>query len=370
LKWLADARGRGAARRQLLLISDGRTSETDAGRLRELARTSDVAISAVAIGSNADAPLLRDLAATTGGRAFFPDDVRELPLIVAREAARSLSGTVVRESFVPSAATHALLRGVDTRSIPALGGYVVSAARRGAVSVLASHLDDPVLCAWQAGLGRAAVITADLNARGSVPFVRWREWPELWTHVVRWAARRTDDPSLIVAIADKAGRPSVVIAASDPALPLPEIASAVVRGPDGASRDVALTRTEPGRFEAPLDHAATGTYIVSAQVTGSDGSERRIVRGASWNADRERASGTPDVALLERIAAVSGGRILGPDDTPFAMSRPSRRLDLSAWLAIAALLIFVLELVAPRVAFRFAFDHLRRTSSAHAAHRG
>ena len=44
-----------------------------------LARAGGVELSVVAIGSNANRPLLEELARATGGRAYFPDNLRDLP---------------------------------------------------------------------------------------------------------------------------------------------------------------------------------------------------------------------------------------------------------------------------------------------------
>jgi len=117
----------------------------------------------VAIGANADRELLGQLAQSTGGRAYFPADVAELPLLVSREAARSRSGMVVEERFTLRGAPHPILGGIDRGALPQLGGYVVSAAKPTATSILTSHLDDPILAVWRAGLGRVAVFTGDLS---------------------------------------------------------------------------------------------------------------------------------------------------------------------------------------------------------------
>ena len=79
------------ARRHLVLISDGTTSDDDANRALGLARAGGVQISAVAVGSNPNRTLLDALARATGGRAYFPDRLGDLPRVVAREAARLMS---------------------------------------------------------------------------------------------------------------------------------------------------------------------------------------------------------------------------------------------------------------------------------------
>ena len=91
LKWLRDA-PQSSSRPKILLVSDGRTSPADAERARAAIATGGVELSVVAIGSNADHTLLQQLADSTGGKAYFPSDLADLPRIVGREAARSSGG--------------------------------------------------------------------------------------------------------------------------------------------------------------------------------------------------------------------------------------------------------------------------------------
>ena len=195
-EWLGRA---AVSRRYVLLISDGRTAPADAERLRDAARAGGIELSVIAIGADADRPLLERLAQGTGGRAYFPDDIRDLPILAAREAARAAGGGVVQEHFALRAAAHPITTGLDRGSMPDMGGYVVSVAKPGAEPILMSHLDDPVLAGWRSGLGRVAVYTAGLNAPWSASLRAWSGFRPLWLQTAAMAqsanrARRiTDD---------------------------------------------------------------------------------------------------------------------------------------------------------------------------------
>src|SRR2546421_575806 len=80
---------------------------------------------------------------------------------------------------------------------------VRTAAKPPATNILSSHLDDPILSAWRAGLGRAAVFTADLGSPWSASLRGWQDFARLWTQSVRWISRRSDDPALVVAITEE-----------------------------------------------------------------------------------------------------------------------------------------------------------------------
>jgi hypothetical protein len=123
VRWLNDAGVRATfSKRQILLMSDGQTSPDDEQQLRAAIGATGVEVSTVAIGSAANRGLLQQLANSTGGRAYFPSDLAELPKIVAREAARSRSGWSRSRSWCE--APHPITAGIDPRPSEAVG-YVV-----------------------------------------------------------------------------------------------------------------------------------------------------------------------------------------------------------------------------------------------------
>ena len=261
VQWLNDVTARATiSKRQILLISDGQTSADDEQQLRAAVAAAGVEVSTVAVGGAANRVLLQQLASSTGGRAYFPSDLAELPTIVAREAARSRSGQVVEEPFVLRSTPHPVTAGIERASLPRLSGYVVGAAKPSAVSVLTSHLDDPILCAWQFGLGRVAVFTAGLESSWSAPLRAWPGFARLWTQTARWMSRTLDDRELRLAFAREGTTLSLVVeAAREDGRPL-ELTDirATLRSPDEKTSQVRFEALAPGRYVANVDATAAG----------------------------------------------------------------------------------------------------------------
>lgn len=345
LAWLEA--GRPGARRQVLLLSDGRTSDEDARRLRALARARRAEVSVVALGDTANRGLLEELAASSGGRAYFPTGLRELPRAVAREASRAAGGGVVEESFHPVGRPHQALGGIDLTGLPILGGYAVGAAKPGADAPVVSHLGDPVLASWDAGVGRVAVFTAGLGSTWGRTWRSWRDGPQLWTQVVRWLSRREEAEGLDVSLADTARGPRLaVLAVDDDGAPRNVRAvTAMVHGPGGTVTPLALRLEAPGRFESPVAVSDSGAYTVATTVRLDDGREQRISRAVYWSADREHRAPGVDTARLAGLAAATGGRVLTDASNPFEGDRPHGWRDVSGWCVWAALLVFLVELV-------------------------
>jgi hypothetical protein len=241
-----------------------------------------------------------------------------------------------------------VLSGIDPISLPSLGGYVVSSAKPAATAILSSHLDDPVLAAWRAGLGRVAVFTAGLTSPWSASLRSWKDESRLWSQTVRWLSRDDSDRTIQLAIRDGNRGPRIEVDAESiggTSLDL-EDATAVVATPAGVNEPITLEPTAPGHYEAAIPATETGPYVVA--VTARERLshiEHRVVRPLYWAADRESVATGVDLPWLSRLAAASGGRVLNEEENPFSAPRPSWHRDIAREAAAIALGIFVLDLV-------------------------
>lgn len=335
-------------RRHVLLVSDGRTSAADAARVREIVEAGGFQLSVVALGTDADRQLLQSLAQLSGGRAYFPGDVRELPALVARETARVAGGTLVEAPFQPVGRAHPILTGLPA-PWPSLGGYVVSAVKASAESPLVSPLEDPILATWRVGLGRVAVYTAELNGSWSARLRQWEGLRGLLTGIVRWTSRSAHHGVLYASLEEGSDGIRLLVEAGNEQGPLNELqCHAEVRAPGGETATIVLHATAPGRYEAQLPAVEPGAYVVAVAASSRDGRfDARIVRGVYWSADAEYRDPTPHLALLTRVANITGGRMLEPGDGVFDGPRAPAYLDTWPWLALTALTLFVIEILLP-----------------------
>jgi Mg-chelatase subunit ChlD len=335
-----------AATRHIVLISDGRSSASDAARALSSVRGGNIEVSVVAIGGDVDRQFLQTLATVTGGRVYFPDDSSRLPEIVAREAASVLGGWKVRERFTVRAGSHPVLAGIDRSALPGLDRYLLSVPRATSQLILTSHRGDPILAAWRFGLGRVAVFTADM----SEDFRRWAGFSVLWRQTTRWIGRGRDRDGLSAAVewrgddARLVVEPPVVEGRYETSLQ----GQAMFRRPGGETGAAPLGQTAPGRYEAVFDTPQMGTYLAAIDLGDESGVSRyRAIRGF-YRASPASAPDSVARARLARIAEAGGGRVLGAGDSPFAGARPPAYRDLSTILATAALFLFVLDIALRR----------------------
>ena len=353
-EWLAAPDVRTLARRHILLISDGRTSARDEAALRAVVADGQFELSVIALGDEGARGGLGTLAETTGGRAYSLDDVRNLPALVARETARVAGGRVVEESFRPLLTLHPLAQQVSGISLPAIGGYVVSAPKAGTELVLTSHREDPVLATGRHGLGKVAIYTSDLHSDWSRQFRASPASAALLAATMRWLARSATDQAFYVRFRDGGDRVHVTVDVTDAQGDFASLleAQSSVRGPSGAIERLVLHESLPGRYEGAIKVGDVGAYVVTLAARSVNGAfHGEVLRGFYWSADIERRATGVDDVLLSSLAEVTGGRQLAGDDEPFT-NRPPAYRDARPWLLGAAFFVFLGELLLPALARR------------------
>ena len=331
--------------RRVLLVSDGRTTPADGDAARAAVSGQGIEVSVVAIGSDADRIWLSGLTRATGGRAYFPETLRELPRDVAREAARGAGGREVDERFRVRAGSHPLA----PTSPPELGGYVAGQLRPGATAAWKSTTEDPVLAAWPFGLGRVAVFASDLRGPWSAPLASWTEGLTFWQRTVAWLARAGDASAVDAQLDTSAIGTRLIVdtgVANDDDT-LPSIFATIV-APSGSTRSVPLHAVSASRAETALPLTDTGDYRATIVVADPrTGRETRFMRGWFWSGDREAQARGLNPSVLQHIADASGGTVrpagVAPARGSGVFDEPRQRTPRSvavALLLLAAGLLF------------------------------
>lgn len=304
--------------RHAVLLTDGRsfTADTTAyDRLVQAARDQGLTLSTIAIGDDADTVLLEQLAKQGGGRYHFAADPQELPRLTLLETEIAREDPRIEGAFQPQpAGAHPIVRGFVPRTLPELNGYVAVTAKPEAETVLRSPDQDPIVTAWQYGLGRAVAWTSDSGEEWGQA---WQQWPEsglFWTQMLSYTFPDPSQGPLTLRIDQAAGDQGasariVAEARDDDGAPL-DLADvgARVRGPDGSETTLRLKQVAPGRYEAPLSAADNGAYSVGVALRKD---EQQLEASTGWAKSYSAEFALqPDRALLERVATISGGRML------------------------------------------------------------
>jgi Mg-chelatase subunit ChlD len=340
--------------KHIILLTDG-ISASGGPYLDLMAamRAEGITLSAVAVGAGADAGMLQALAELGRGRFYATADAASIPSIFTKETVMATRAYAVNEEFYPRvAAASELVQGLG--EVPPLEGYVTVSPKDLARTVLVSHRGDPVLAAWQYGLGRAVAWTPDAGGRWSAPWANSQVFPRLWGRVLSWILPAVDASPLQVqaeVTEDAAGDQAIRIRVDDPGR-WKEVRhlEAVVTGPDGAVRRIPLAPAGPGRYVATAE-AAPGAYTVGVVAGGEGGGSLLAQTGLVVPYPEEYRETGLDLKELAAVAQAGGGEVLTDPAAAFAPNLPpvqaSRDLSLSL-LAVAAV-FWVLDVAGRRL---------------------
>lgn len=346
-----------ATRKHIVLLTDGGAPESGLIALTQLLHDQyGITTSVIAIGGAPSAFLAR-MAEVGGGNYHAVEVVAQIPTIFTQEAVLATRAYIIEAPFTPAfAAPGPILNGID--ALPPLRGYVAAAPRTAAQTLLTSGAPyhDPILAAWQYGLGRAVAFTADVTARWAADWVTWPEFARFWDQAVRWTIVEGADANLEVRVEAHGESARLIVDARDDAggflngLTL----TAALIDPDLTTETLTLTQTAPGLYEAAFTPRAEGAYFIG--VSGADQDGRTYTQTAGWvnSYSAEYALRPPDdgARLLADLAALTGGRPL--DSAPDQAARRDRMAQpaltpLAPLLLLLALLLWPVDIAVRRL---------------------
>ncbi len=344
------------ARRHIVLLSDGKSTGSfpEFQEIVTEAAAAGITVSTIAIGEGADRELLTNIAEWGNGRYHFASAPEDIPRLVLAES-RAVESDAIQQGTIQARITleHPLVSNFAATDFPPIEAYVALSARpeSEADTVLRSPLDDPLLAAWQYGLGRVVTWTSDMDGDWTPA---WNDWPMLgrfWTQAVRYAL---PDPSqgTVFAEAQLQGRTVAV--------------NVLAAGPDGQGINLAegqLTLSVPGGnpTRLALPQTAPGEYSTMFTAPGPG-----VYRGlATLQKDTEQWSApvgfvvayppefsprlVQELSVLDQIAGLTGGsRLNSIEDVERPQAGIATGESFALWLVLAALALWPIEIAIRR----------------------
>ena len=296
-----------AAIKHAIVLSDGRLYEgasqsAPLETLRSLAseaREGGVTLTAIAVGDQADAETLASLAEAGGGRFYEALDVATLPRIFASEAVTATRSLLRENPGAPTVQEHPLLAGVPAP--PGPSAYVATRVKEGAEVLWAYPREESLLSLYRFGLGRTAAFTSDVS-QWLGDLATWEPLAEVLVTTVRWLAARPDRFAATVTadpLEASGGRLEVTAVEEGGFLDGLNLSAL------GGGRSVMLESVGPGRYAADLPPEMAGVPLVV--VEGDE-----VVSRARFVTQDPEFREVDGEAMLARLAAVTGGRVLDP----------------------------------------------------------
>jgi Mg-chelatase subunit ChlD/uncharacterized membrane protein len=318
--------------RQIFLLTDGDTNRQyhDHDALIADFAAQHIPVSTIRIGPDlANLRLLQDFAQATGGTFYRVQDIEKLPLLLVGLTREAMNRRKQGRSELEAGEPSAILTGIDIHEMPPIDYFATTLPKDGAqvpLKITRRDSSSPLLAAWQYGLGRAVVFTADPDSLATLSWIRWNRYAEFWSQLVNWAMRQGDAGPFSMRI-ETASDGAVRIEAEK--VDNSPVSNLVLRVTGtGRAMDVAMTQSEASLYRGELGQLPRGKYTAALMIKGGDTErvlmQREFASTGTASADADEVRIRPrNLSLLKNLALATGGAL---DASPAEILKPSGAL--------------------------------------------
>ncbi|MGQ9773923.1 VWA domain-containing protein [Chloroflexus sp.] len=344
--------------RHAVLLTDGRSYSNNYPRYQQLvetARAAQITLSTIAIGSDSDTELLNQLADWGNGRYYYVADASDLPRITFQESEIATAELTVEQPVpVILHQPHPLVRNLNPRELPPLGGYIALQPRPEASLVLKSPAEDPLLAVWQYGLGRSVAWATSAGSPWAGSWPGWAGYEQFWAQIVQYTLPTPDSGPLQVQVETAHGRTRLVVdarSAGGKPIDLAQVTARIAL-PNGNEQNISLIQVAPGRYARDLSFTSVGPYAITVTLFANGQTLQRSI-GYVQPPPAEYvfppAQTSQGASLLEQIATLTGGSM----EVDLSATTPAARASgevvaLWPYLAGLALLLWLVEIALRR----------------------
>ncbi|MCC6905265.1 MAG: VWA domain-containing protein, partial [Anaerolineae bacterium] len=344
--------------RHIVLLTDGGASEEGIPELvSQMYDDYGITMSVIAIGQGY-APFLEGLPRLADGRFHFAYNTDTIPEIFSEETVIATRAYIIEGEFYPAlTSTSPIMNGISTT--PPLRGYIGTTIKPTAQQILViGDYDDPLLAAWQYGLGRSVAWTSDATGRWAQDWAGWDEYARFWSQAVRWTITEGAASSVEVQVRQEGEQVRVIVDAKDDegAFLNGLDMQANVVSPDLSGTPLALQQVAPGRYEGVFTPGLEGAYFVrvagvTAQADGGAAPDTAVAQTSGWvlsySPEYRSFEGNPE--YLAFIAGLTGGSVI---DDPGAIFTHNLRVEAAFQPVWPFLLLFAVILLPFDIAVR------------------
>jgi Mg-chelatase subunit ChlD len=337
--------------RHIVLLTDGGASEQGIAELVEgMYQEHGITLSVIAITAQGEQynEFIEDLPALADGRFHHAFNADTIPEIFTEETIIATRAYVIEHEFFPTqTGSSPIIGGIG--GVPALAGYIGTSIKPAGQQILATDEGDPLLAAWQYGLGRAVAWTSDATGRWASEWVQWEDYARFWSQAVRWTVTEGANQNVEVRVTQEGEQVRVTVdALAEDGSYLNGIdMTASVVAPDLEPRALDLQQVAPGRYEGTFTPDEEGAYFVrvAGASEGEDvAGEFALAQTSGWVLaySPEYASFEGDPEYLSTLAGLTGGSVVDNPADVFAHDLRAARATRPVWPALLLLATILL----------------------------
>ena len=304
--------------RQIFLLTDGDTNRQyhDHDALIADFAAQHIPVSTLRIGPDlANLRLLQDFAQATGGTFYRVQDIEKLPLLLVGLTREAMNRRKQGRSELEAGGPSAILTGIDVKDMPPIDYYATTLPKDGAqvpLKITRRDSSSPLLAAWQYGLGRAVIFTADPDSLATLSWIRWNRYAEFWSQLVNWVMRPGDAGPFSMRVETASDGGVRIEAEKIDNSPVPNLVLRVTG--TGHAMDIPMTQTDASLYRGELGQLPRGKYSAALMIKGGDTervlTQREFASTGTASADEDEVRIRPrNLTLLKNLALATGGAL-------------------------------------------------------------
>ncbi len=330
--------------KHIILLGDGDAEDPAYQQLVQQIHAGGITVSTVStngLGRN-DFQTMKDIARWGGGRNYTANDPSKIPQIFLRETRTVARLGIVDGKFFPQElSANPMVR--DLHQVAPLYGYVATTPKPAAEIVLASSKLDPILAAWQFGLGRSVAWTSDAAGLWTKDWLRAPGANRFWSNLVSWTFPPAGASHLFVNASSSQGEGHISVS-TPPSLGASPNVIAHVLSPGLKSSTVQLEPSAPGQFGGSFGEGSQGAYFVTVEAHGAGHGDAGQVGVDVPYSPEYRTTGA-NTQFLRTLAAAGGGSVITRPQDAWKDNLQSvlAGYDPTLWLLLLALLLLPID---------------------------
>ena len=336
--------------KHIILLGDGDAEDPSYQQLVESIRAGGVTVSTVGtngLGRN-DFQTMQNIASWGGGRYYRADDPSKIPQIFLREARTVARLGIVEGKFYPQElSANPMVR--DVHKVAPLYGYIATTPKPAGEIVLASRKLDPVLAAWQFGLGRSVAWTSDASGLWTRDWLRVPGANRFWANLVSWVLPAAGTGHLFITASTSEGQGHISVNTPSSLGANPDVTARVL-DPEQHTTTIQLEPSAPNQFGGSFQENAQGAYFVTVEARGASHADAGQIGMDVPYSPEYRTTGV-DMTFLQSLAAAGGGSVITRAQDAWLSNLPSvlAQYDLTSWLLLLAVLLLPVDVAVRRL---------------------
>lgn len=342
--------------KHIILLTDGQAEKDGYEFMLQKINENKITLSTVAVGEGSDKNLLKFLADSANGRYYLADVFTDIPKIFINETYLAGKKFVNNQTFFPELNNYSpIVKAIN--EFPSIDGYVSTTIKPTATEILSTYKNEPLLSAWQYGLGRSVAWTSDINGMWSNSLLSWDNSVTLWKNIISWIVPKYTNENYYISAKSEEGMGVVDFSFMDDNLiENLNLGDVHVISPSGKQQTITLDTVSPGEYRGVFNSEETGIYVVNTTLKSESGVETPVNTQVAINYSPEFKIENIDTSIFfERIVHESGGRIITSPEEVFKseLYLSTKIYDLTPLLILLIIIIFMLDITVRRINIPF-----------------